>query len=193
MGPPRIAENLRVLGFLSVILTLSWSIVFIYAVHAVMPPNPIKLPFEKHLRLYALMLLPQGWAFFTRDPREERFHVFSRDQNGKWIRALRGPNASPANFFGLKRASRAQGIEVGLLLSKVPGSGWQTCSEQPEVCLEQAPLVATIENITPHPTLCGEVGLALQKPVPWAWSYHRSGSQITITMPSKVARLEVRC
>lgn len=80
-------------------------------------------------------------------------------------------------------------MEIGRLLQRLPKAGWQTCKERPEACLVRIPKALTVKNTSPNPTLCGEVGLGLQKPVPWAWraSAHR------ITMPSRVTRLEVQC
>ena len=179
--------SLRAVGAFVLALALAWFTLLAYVVHAAVPPNPIRLPLEK--RMYTRYWAPQGWAFFTRDPREEDILLFVRGRDGAWISAHKGPHASPSNYFGLSRASRARGIEVGQILRRVPKAGWQPCKERAEVCLERTPNAGTVRNISPNPTLCGEVGLALQKPVPWAWS----SSAYKIVMPSRVSRLGVLC
>ena len=40
-----------------------------------------------------------------------------------------------------------------------------------------------------EPTLCGEVVISEQKPVPWAWSKLEK----PFSMPAKVLRMEVKC
>lgn len=176
------------LGAFCILLVLGWAAVLGYSVHAALPLNAIKLPLEEKIRPEVWM--PQGWKFFTRSPREDIIAVFRRDANGDWVNALSGPNASSANLFGISRGTRAQGIEVGILQVAVSRLTWPACKEAYERCVDQAPLVpVAIKNPTPNPTLCGELGLLVRAPVPWAWS--RSGKKIT--MPSKAIRINVKC
>ena len=158
-----------------------------YSSHGALPVNPIKLPLEQSV--YPQVWVPQGWKFFTRSPREEEVGAFVRAPGGGWVTGLIGANGSAANLFGLRRATRAQGIELGLLVTAVDKDAWQPCKERLEVCVEKAPLVGNVRNVTPDPTLCGEVGLTLQPPVPWAWSRARR----KVTMPSKAVRVNVQC
>lgn len=159
----------------------------VYSAHPALPHNPIRLPFAERLEI--TVLVPQGWKFFTRDPREERILVFRRDSGAKWRSASLGRIAEPAHLFGISRTPRAQGVELGLLVVRMSAHDWQACSLRPEECLGSAPLARSLRNLSPNPTLCGEVGIALQKPIPWAWS--RADEEVI--MPSQVVRLEVQC
>ena len=179
----------RRLGLLALGLLLGWSTVALYALHAALPPNPIKLPFAE--RLDMRLLLPEGWAFFTRDPRDERMMPFQRGPGGEWERASRTPNFQARNSFGIDRAARAQGGELGLLLSEARDTRRMDCEDAPTVCLERAPVALRLHNSSPNPTLCGSLGLVFQKAIPWAWS--RSGREKGIIMPSKVLRLDIEC
>jgi antimicrobial peptide system SdpA family protein len=180
-------RELRALGAFTLALTCVWLTVCAYALHAALPFNPIRLPFERwvHVRFWA----PEGWGFFTRDPQEEAMRLFARKRDGKWVSGSLGPNGMPANVFGLNRASRAQGVEAGLLASKVPKTAFQPCQEMPTVCLEHAPVAISLNNPTQEPALCGPIGIVMQKPIPWAWNDSRD----TIIMPSRVARMNVGC
>src|SRR5256885_14361051 len=110
-----------------------WSTVFCYSIHVRLPFNPIRLPFESKLPIIAIV--PQGWGFFTREPREPSVEVFT--QNGH---PLIDSNASPSNYFGLSRRTRALGVELGLILSQVREDQWKK---------QTTPL--TINNPTPKP------------------------------------------
>jgi antimicrobial peptide system SdpA family protein len=180
-------RDLRALGAFTLALTCVWLTIAAYALHAVLPFNPIRLPFERwvHVRFWA----PEGWGFFTRNPQEEAMLVFVRDRDGQWTSASMGPNGMPRNAFGLNRASRAQSVEAGLLAGGVPKNAYQPCGNQPAACLEHAPVGVSLKNPTPSPTLCGQVGIAMQKPLPWAWSNSRD----RVIMPSRVARMNVDC
>ena len=179
---------LRALGLWTIGLLTAWSIVGAYVVHAALPFNPIHLPFEQvvPVRYFA----PEGWAFFTRDPREERYDAFTL-LSGEWRGALLGPHSRPSNWFGLDRASTAQGVEIGLLLANIPEHDWHACRAEPTRCLAElgVPESPATVNHSPEPTLCGDVGLSLQRPVPWAWSR----SKTKIVMPSRVLRLRISC
>jgi antimicrobial peptide system SdpA family protein len=180
-------RKLRALGAFTLALTCVWLTIAVNAVHMALPFNPIRLPFERwvHVRFWA----PEGWGFFTRNPQEEVLLVFVRERDGQWTSASMGPNGMPRNAFGLNRASRAQNVELGQLAGGIPQKAYQPCQHQPAVCLEQDPVVVSLNNPTPSPTLCGQVGIAMQKPVPWAWSDSRD----RIVMPSRVARMKVDC
>jgi antimicrobial peptide system SdpA family protein len=183
----RDVRRLRVLGSLVVCLTASWSILIMYIVHSALPFNPIHLPLEGALRVR--YFAPEGWAFFTRDPREERFKAFVRTRDGVWSDALTSPHSRAANLFGLNRRSTAQGIEIGLLLTEIPEKAWQGCRGEISDCLPALAVSNSIQNVSPQPTLCGDVGISAQKPVPWAWSRSRT----KIIMPSRLLRLKVLC
>lgn len=174
-------------GLLSIVVSCAWLLIFIYSVHAALAFNPITLPLEEHIS--PQIWLPQGWKFFTRNPREDIMRPYVRGANRRWIGAFRGPNAGSSNLFGIRRATRAQGIELGLLMTSVNEAAWQECKEEPITCLEGAPLTTIVKSVNPNPTLCGEIGLTLQPPTPWAWSRSRRKT----IMPSKVTRVYVKC
>ena len=165
----------------------AWAVIGVYAVHAAMPYNPIKLPAESAVDVRAWA--PQGWKFFTRDPQEEGTTAFHATEAGAFAQVAHETYANPSNFFGASRAARAQGVEIGTLLEQMPDADWTKCDGAPARCLERAKTGATVKNGSPHPTLCGSIGIALQKPVPWAWA--RASRHVT--MPSRVARVVVRC
>ncbi len=139
------------------------------------------------------VLLPQGWGFFTRDPREARIIPFGLDTEGEWTELGLGPHSRARWLFGLDRRSRAQGLEIGTLFGAVPDDAWVDCdsgptSMEPRACLDAAsPL--QVDNPSPIPSLCGQIGLVRREPVPWAWR----GAADQIEMPAQVLRLDVRC
>src|SRR6185436_17127762 len=98
-----------------------------YAVHPILPFNPISLPYEKGVSV--ALFVPEGWKFFTRNPQEALPLAFVRGGDGRWRPASPGPNAAPENRFGLSRAGRARGVETGLLLEGVQKGAWMDCKE----------------------------------------------------------------
>lgn len=179
-------SKLQNLGLFVFVLGGLWSALALYAVYPALPYNPAEIPLAEAGTPF--IWLPQGWAFFTRDPREPRMLVYAQE-NHTWRSGLIGPHASPRNLFGMNRASKAQGVEIGGLFTAVKDSAWTACEDDVPTCLDAVPVTTTVTNIAPRPTLCGTVGLARQKPVPWAWSKSRD----EIIMPSEILKIEVSC
>jgi len=113
--------------------------------------------------------------------------VLVRTGEGEW-HAAGHRNADPANWFGASRAGRAIGNEAGSLTQTLTESSWTHCANDVSSCASDAAPIK-MANPLPEPTLCGQVTIVLEKPVPWAWatSDHRT------KMPVRIARLEVKC
>lgn len=160
----------------------------IAAAHPAVTYNPTQSASLKDELNPIQIVFPEGFAFFTRDPREPDLYLYEQTEDG-WKTAALGPNARPANFFGLNRKARAQAVEYALLLQGRGPGAWSSCDAGTLSCLERVETHDTIENVTPRPTLCGTVGFVRQDPIPWAWSEDRD----TIEMSSELIKLQVSC
>jgi antimicrobial peptide system SdpA family protein len=158
----------------------------LYCVYPALPYSSVRLPGANAVN--RLVLAPQGWAFFTRSPREERQWVYGRDLDG-WKRVMKGPHARLSNDLGLDRGSRAQGVEIAMLMSTAPSRAWQACEGAVPACLARLPRGTDVRNPSPNPTLCGTVAIVQREPVPWAWL----NSPAPVQMPSRLLPLEVSC
>jgi antimicrobial peptide system SdpA family protein len=177
----------RQLGAWVLLVGLGLGLPALYSVHAALPPNAIQLPFAD--RIEARKWAPQGWAFFTRDPREPDVIAYLPSISGSWRRDASGPQAQVAYAFGWSRRLRAKGVEMGRLLTVLRPSDWRECHAEPPLCFGSLPVQSRLRNSSPIPSLCGDVAFVQQEPVPWAW--FTSGVQVT--MPSKVIRVKVSC
>ena len=174
------------LGAFVFALMLFWTIIVLYTVHPVLPPNPIQLPLEDHTPMVSL--LPQGWGFFTRDPRSADMTAFLRTSDGGWRVAINNKPPWP-RFLEFSRSRKMTNVEVGLVLYEIPDPKWQPCEELPSACLDKVTGSGQINNPVAYPTLCGDIGIVRQAPIPWAWS---AASDETV-MPSEVLRVQVAC
>lgn len=137
--------------------------------------------------------LPQGWAFFTRDPQEPRLTSYVKPDGGEWELEDTGGNGSVRWWFGLDRQARLAGLEMGVIQQAAGQDAWQECaSRDPVECLEEheenasdAPAV----NDSERATLCGRVGIVSTPLPPWAWNTDEGKPQ----MPSEVLMAEVEC
>lgn len=177
----------RVGGFV-LVLALVWLALIGHVVYPALPYSTVELPTARALR--TTLWAPQGWAFFTKDPREPQIQAFGLT-DGRWTTLLRAPHSNLRNVLGLDRTSRVQGVEAALLLTEIPSDSWKECMETPVGCLDEAGIAALIDNPSPAPTLCGTVALVFEEPLPWAWA--RANAEKRIDMPSRYAVAEVAC
>jgi antimicrobial peptide system SdpA family protein len=167
------------------VLALCWAAAFVLVLRS-LTDSPIRL---SHKRLgQVIALSPQGWAFFTRNPREVLPQIYRQEQ-GRWIRAIR-TNAEPTYLFGLNRIQRAHYAEMEALATQVPKGAWRaTRTRFSEVAsLPDAPMVRVVNRVQ-KPFLCGRYVIQKRNGVPWAWS----GSWHKVSMPTQTAKVEVRC
>lgn len=174
------------LGGIAIAVGMLWLVAIAYAATPALPYNPVRLPYTKLAQ--TLLWAPQGWSFFTRDPREEKQTVYAR-QGSKWESVLLSPHGRLSNIGGLRRKSRSQGVEMALLMNGFPFKDWHSCTASLQECLAQLPPGHVVRNISPTPTMCGTVAIVLQKPVPWAWAR----SSRPVTMPFRILSLDVSC
>jgi antimicrobial peptide system SdpA family protein len=185
------SDALRRLALHALLLALSGAALFLYSAHGALPYNPVKLPFESSLRVSRV--LPQGWGFFTKSPRDETLTAHRVLEDGSLTPLSRGPHSRMANAFGMNRRSRSEGVEMGLLAAAVrkkQKDPWVGCDDGEARCvarLARDGRFIRLQSIAPEPSLCGRLVLKLQRPVPWAWS--RSVRE----MPFRLLPLEVAC
>ena len=151
-----------------------------------MPDSPLRPSLS--FRQDVIAIAPQGWAFFTRDPREPVDRVYTRS-GPEWVQVTY-TNSSRRNWLGLKRDARALNVELASLLSEVDPALWRNCPGRLETCLRErdVPAVAVV-NRSRIRALCGEILVERRPPAPWAWSRAKR----PVLLDSKIARLDVRC
>ena len=186
-SPVLSSAHLRALGALALVLVLGWATAIAYVVHPALPYNPVRLPYSDALN--TLVLAPQGWSFFTRNPREPKQFLYRRDARG-WESVLLAPHSRLRNAIGLNRASRAQGVEMALVMDAAKKGSWVGCEERPIAdCLSGLPSGISITNVSPSATLCGTIAIVEQRPIPWAWAK----SDRPIYMPAHIMAVEATC
>lgn len=113
-------------------------------------------------------LLPQGWGFFTKSPREPQVAMYKID-NGK-PQLVDYNNMSYKNLFGFSRVARIKGYELSIILEKVPKNkyvkGKITDIDQ---ILKLEPIQLMPDEMINF-TEKGTYIIRISNPIPWAWS-----------------------
>lgn len=84
--------------------------------------NPIVI-FNYDFKKNFVFTFPQGWGFFTRNPREVMVDVYKEE--GSKLELVSILNSSWKNYLGFSRNSRVVGFEMSEILKSIPHSAWR--------------------------------------------------------------------
>ncbi len=174
------------LRIIFITLTVLFLIILYLVGLASLPYNPLSLSSSHRFDL--ISIIPEGWAFFTRNAREDVVYVYKKDENNKW-NLISIPGGSSRYLFGLNRKGRAFDAEVGLLLQEVPETKWIESKRSIDYFFEATTVlpVIKVENEVNFPSCTGEVIIQKTPLIPWAWSTLKT----KIIMPYKIVELNV--
>ncbi|MFJ3385343.1 MULTISPECIES: SdpA family antimicrobial peptide system protein [unclassified Curtobacterium] len=145
-----------VCAFLAVTVAASWSTNVLAGVANGGPRQALQV------------LVPQGWAFFTKSPEGITLVPYVKTGGAGWKRADSLPQSSAANGFGLSRNQRAQSTELAIIAAAVPK--FTSCEDYLTACLrERAGETVTVQNQTNTQHFCGVFRIVQQEPVKWAY------------------------
>lgn len=172
-----------IIFFISLVIS-SWLIVNIFLI--TVKGNPLEITNEVNTKVFNIV--PQGWAFFTRDPREAQITIY-KIKNDSILKPYPQRHSSFNNFFGLKRTSSKILTELQLIKLKTSDSLYSDMkwNYQAHKYAKHTTKSFQYENEVFDPILLGDFIVVYQKPVPWAWSK----SMKEIEMPSKVIRYKI--
>lgn len=146
--------------------------------------NPVRLSYKSNQEIYSVF--PQGWAFFTRDPKEDVMILYDF-QNKKEEAVNKTASLSTESLFGINREGRRISIELAAVVNKIPAKSWITNEERVSMeMLKALPLNDTIENVVPDPILKGTYVIYRAGRKPWAWA--KSPTQ----MPYKCIKIAIQ-
>jgi len=167
----------------AILLICFWGLVGFTLLFVYSPFNPTILP--ERYRAFSIKFTPQGWGFFTRNPREQSLSVYQK-VGANWVK-----KTVPNIYFkmGAGRDMRMQGAELGSLLQMVSTQRWKNY-RQGEFAIQADSLPSlTLVNKYMHPSLCGEIVVKSQEPLPWAWSKDGKDN----FMPYRLLKLNIDC
>lgn len=148
-----------------VIITSFWALVVFFILSS---NNNSSYPILNHNATKIISyLFPQGWGFFTKDPKEVTIDIYQLE--GKSLKLISINNFSTQNLFGFSRAARYVGYEFGNLGKHIPNTAYK--NEIGSVC-KSYPNKTTIVKIPFVPKLFHinkEYVVYQYKIVPFAW------------------------
>lgn len=156
-----------------------WVTVILLALLCTSSFNPLKSKLGAVQPLIG-SFIPQGWGFFTRDPREPRLFIYKQNLSKAWIRDNSQNNFSLHNF-GLKRDSRFKMMVLSQALKTIPITKWIAKRDYDKYNVNDVPEI-TIKNPNLPDFMLTSYLLINKKITPWSWRNFedKTGMQINL-------------
>lgn len=146
--------------------------------------NDNAMPLSKERASLLYSIIPQGWAFFTREPKEDIINFY--EIKGKNLILLNeGASLNVKHIFGFNRISRKLSIDLSTLYLNVPKKLW-TDFKFSEQSLEKQKIYFATSEMLENKDLKGEFLLTKTRRKPWAW---QSGN---VEMPISAVKIFIR-
>lgn len=141
-------------------------IVFISAV----PPSVVS--FNADVSQTINYLIPEGWAFFTKSPREIKQDLYIVENNN--LRRFSYSNVSLQNLCGISRKARRIGYEMSIIHRYLPDSNWtdikHLSTDELKYKVNDTTTIKRPEDIRFLPN--GVSYLVMYNTPPWAYAKH---------------------
>lgn len=161
-------------------LVIFWGIVIFFVTISSIPYNPFSVRY--HTRIYKL--IPEGFGFFTKNPREQSRFIYKLNQFGKYdLISCRGSELT--NVFGLFRNGRKRNVEMASILAQIQDSAWISGNLQ-KFDIQCDGKLINICNPIIAPEFIGDFIIVMQDRTPWPWA-----NNTQFVMPYKKIRCRI--
>lgn len=149
--------------------------------------NPISLRNTYFNNREINALLPEGWAFFTRNPREETVKIYSIGDDGIKEKSIK--SSDPSQFFGTKRDNRLIISKIDIITANINDDMYY----QYRGALNNIILDSISEYSVPikEPCLCGNYLISKGSPIPWSWYSSTLNEEINVS--NKFILINFKC
>lgn len=128
----------------------------------------LDLPTE--VKRYSAVLLPQGWAFFTKSARDPVFETYKLDEEGNPSEKISINNVDKKNLFGISRYSRRLSYESSIMISEGTNLDWKKIKGDTFPVVSSIPVSHVFnENNAVKNLESGKYIISRSEPIPWSW------------------------
>lgn len=157
--------NRSLVNIYFIFIILFWLSIFFLVAESTVGYTVLNIPTKT--KNVVFQKLPQGWGFFTKNPREEHLLIYKTEL--LYPELFSKKNFTLSNFFGISRKNRFLQYKLISKLGNTKKSGWINCN-YPSILNCDFETTKIIEVKKDENYLIGEYYLFRGKPIPWAWS-----------------------
>jgi antimicrobial peptide system SdpA family protein len=167
-------------------IVMGWLFVFYLVATNTIPYNSSSMRILTKDKLFLRAVLPEGFSFFTRNPREPQVVLLSKSDGAE----VDLNNNAPDNLFGLSRYSRALNLEMSVIWNAVRNETWHSSDSHYDLLSTANVPNYVIADSFPEPFLSGDYYLKVSEPIPWAWA--KVFRQQNRAMPFKIVGVTIK-
>lgn len=122
-----------------------------------------------HKTVFLNSTMPQGWAFFTRNPREPQINLYKIENNNFLVLLNESPSLNIDLAFGLKRTDRRISIAMGAVATQ--HFNWKNYTGNLKSLLSDREFNRYSNKNTDDSKLTtGNYIMISEERIPWAWA-----------------------
>lgn len=154
------------------------------------PENPIRLRYSFFNNKEMKYLIPQGWSFFTKNPREEEIYIY--DLSNSLNTKIKLNNIQLNQLFGIKRENRIIYTKTSTVFQNIDASLLIDFKGDALGFIQKEENMKTLNEVSVNvrkPSLCGKYLIEVKQPIAWSWLSIKS----KVKMPSKLIIIDFKC
>jgi antimicrobial peptide system SdpA family protein len=123
---------------------------------------------NKEIKKHISTFFPEGWGFFTKNPRDLQLEVYKIKNNR--VNKINMSNHSAFNYFGLSRKARVIGYESSIIANEVDKKKWKKDEVKNIVSFVNDSSVIIPKKKEFKYLVPGDYIFKMYKPIPYAWA-----------------------
>lgn len=149
-----------------IFVTFFWIILGFYILLSSLKESII---FSKYESKIIFNILPQGWAFFTRDPSEAFVEIYEIKNNH--IVLFKKQYDFSNSYLGFSRTQRVKVYEIANIIETIPKVKWSIKVNNPIINhINDSIYICNVQKFKFKYFINGEYLFCIKNPIPWAWS-----------------------
>lgn len=166
----------------------------IYIVILFVPENPIKIRYSNFNNKEILRLFPQGWSFFTKNPRGytyKLYRIIPNAGNSNSVDYVSMVNSQASQYYGINREIRLTSAKLMQIATSIEDEAWYNYRGNTKLLLNNPESISTINLVSmkiESRILRGLYCLEYTKPIPWSYANLKKDFH----MPSKLVLINFK-
>lgn len=160
-------ENQKKIFFFYFLIALALTLIINIAIIR-LEPNPITLNNNLPTSRVLNDILPQGWAFFTKDVNDGYYKIYEvKDYKQNIIEEIKIKSSSNSQLFGIIRANRTTSSRILYISNNINKKLWYETSKKIETI--DLSKLSIISIKVKQPMIYGKFLICKGKPLPYEW------------------------
>lgn len=131
--------------------------------------NTVNLKYRVFHKNFSNIIFPEGWAFFTRNPRETKMFIYKILPNNE-LKEISMKNSEAAVYFGVDRTNRVMYSKISTIIDDVKPEYWSHFDLiEDKITKNEIDQLSVLSIKATAPMIYGDYVIMTKKITPFAW------------------------